>query len=176
MVSDTRCKVVVRRLPPSLQVGGAASMLSYALECLGRPGTPPGRGPPLRPSHLPTTAAALQEEAFRGAVREWIERADWFSYVQGKARWGAPPVRPSPAAAPVPSGLPTAEREQLLSFHCAPLQLQGPVALARLPAVQGRRRRSPLPAGLGWPRLCQRARHAVQVHACVHGVGCERAC
>ncbi|EFN59157.1 hypothetical protein CHLNCDRAFT_50004 [Chlorella variabilis] len=44
MVSDTRCKVVVRRLPPS-----------------------------------------LQEEAFRGAVREWIERADWFSYVQGKA-------------------------------------------------------------------------------------------
>lgn len=41
---DTRCKVVVRRLPPS-----------------------------------------LQEETFREAVQDWIERADWFCYVQGKA-------------------------------------------------------------------------------------------
>lgn len=31
-------------------------------------------------------AFALQEEAFKDAVKEWIDRADWFSYVQGKAR------------------------------------------------------------------------------------------
>ena len=31
----------------------------------------------------PTT---LQEEAFREAMHDWVERTDWFCYVQGKAR------------------------------------------------------------------------------------------
>lgn len=28
----------------------------------------------------------LQEDAFKEALGEWIDRADWFRYVPGKAR------------------------------------------------------------------------------------------
>jgi hypothetical protein len=82
-MADTRCKVVVRRLPPSLQVWRAAdrrSVLSHLVEQV--PGSPkelegdPRSGPP----------STLQEEAFREAMSDWVERTDWFCYVPGKAR------------------------------------------------------------------------------------------
>jgi hypothetical protein len=80
---DTRCKVVVRRLPPSLQVG----LLSLAITS---PETIPDNLETTRtlPSELRafSLGCGLQEDAFKETVEDWFDRVDWFSYVQGKTR------------------------------------------------------------------------------------------
>ena len=46
---------------------------------------------PTSPPHSPSARLlprAVQEEALREALHDWLDRADWFCFVQGKARCG----------------------------------------------------------------------------------------
>ena len=84
---DTRCKVVVRRLPPSLQVIVSVMHCELLLLLAGLWRLVPLEGPKPR-RHFPVPLTPLQEDAFREALGEWIARSDWFCYVAGKARCG----------------------------------------------------------------------------------------
>ncbi len=119
---------------------------------------------------------------------EWIDRADWFSFVPGKARFAYAARRRCPfSLCSLPASLPLSTFECLV-MSCSRLgvplthllrlwllQRQGAAPFSRLPAAQGRLRCAALPGRLGRPRLDQRARHAVQVLP-GPGSGCADRC
>lgn len=98
-MAQPRCKIVVRHLPPALQVRGVSGSDDGCRSDAGSV----ARGLQARPRALASPLRSLrtsprQEDAFKETLGEWVDRADWFRYVQGKARCAAA-RRPPPAGA-----------------------------------------------------------------------------